>query len=298
VRVPKGALRATQIIGVVLVLVGLLFVVSPTLPMATVIYPERFWYRLYPDGTSDNPTLLTPGSTVTLTAELVYYDAQLGVQLPGTYLTWIVQVSIDGQTITLDGKGVNTRDARYATFVFEKQWTVPNVEGKSLTLTWTVIIRDENRNEVGRATTTTYARTPLNEPDGVFYVNGRDASQTTQIAVIDGKLDLRFTAIKYGEKIQSVYVEVWRGGSKVATVALTGANPTWTASYTLPSPGTYRLDGYFTWSGSSKPVQKMSIVAGWNEGSLSSPSLPLGLPQLLGIGLVVVGGALLLRRPR
>jgi len=288
-------MRATQVVGVAFILVGLLLAFN-VFPMATVIFPEKFWYKLYPDGTSGSPTLISPGSTITLTAQLVYYDVQLGINLPGTYLTWIVQVDINGQVVTLDGKDViSPVEGRYATFLFEKQWTVPSGVGVVYTLTWTAIVRDNNCNEVGRATTTTYAKTADVEPDGVFYINDKDASQTTTHIVLNPTLSLKFTATKNGDKISSVYVEVWKGGTKVSTVTLTGANPTWTASYTLPGPGTYTLKGYYTWTGSSTPIQKMSIIANWEQGELPTP-WPFSITQIAGVGLIIVGAVLAFKK--
>ena len=288
-------MRATQVVGVAFILVGLLLAFN-VFPMATVILPEKFWYKLYPDGTSGSPTLISPGSTITLTAQLVCHDAQLNIELPGTYLTWIVQVDINGQVVTLDGKGVvPSVEGRYTTFLFEKQWTVPSGLGVVYTLKWTAIVRDNNFNEVGRATTTTYAKTADIEPDGVFYINDKDASQTTTHIVLDPTLSLKFTATKNGDKITSVYVEVWKGGTKINTVPLTGSNPTWTAPYTLPGPGTYTFKGYYTWTGSSTPIQKMSIIANWEQGELPTP-WPFSITQIAGVGLIIVGAVLAFKK--
>jgi hypothetical protein len=230
-----------------------------------------------------------------LTAILVYYDAQLNIQLPGTYLTWIVTVNINGEDIVLEGKDVvSPIENRYAAFLFEKKWTVPSGVGVTYTLKWTAIIRDNNRNEVGRASATTYAKTADVEPDGVFYINDKDASQITTHVVVDPNLKLKFSATKNGDKISSVYVDVLKGGTKITTVTLTGSNPTWTATYTLPGAGTYTLNGYYTWTGSAAPIQKMSIMINWEQGEL--PPLPLSLTQIIGAGLIIVGTVLALKK--
>jgi len=294
-------MRGLQVVGVLLILVGMLFVLN-VFPLATVIYPEKFWYKLYPDGTSDNPTQLTPGSTITLTAWLVYFDTKTGVMLPGMPSTWIVQVDINGQVVTLRGSGITGGvENRYAVFVFQERWTVPNTAGVVYTLTWTIIIRDNNNNEVGRATTTTYAVTPAAEqPDGVFYINDKDASQTTTHIVFSPTLNLKFTATKCGDKITSVYVEVWQGNSKVETVTLSGNNPTWTATYTLPAVGTYTLKGFFTVQGSNTPIQKMSILANFGVSqqppTSTTPTQLLSTSQMVGLALIIVGAVLALKK--
>lgn len=288
------AANAQVIAGAFLLFIGGLLALN-VFSLATVIYPERFWYSLFPGGSSADPTVLTPGSAVTLSAQLIYYDAQTGVQIPGTYLTWTVQVTIPetGQTITLDAKGVvSSIENRYAAFLFEKPWTAPSKEGQSLTFNWLAIIRDNNYNEVGRVTCTTYAKTtPPEAPDGYFMLNGVRADVQSTHVITSPSLAVSFTATKGGDKITSVYVEVYRGGSRIDTVTLSGSNPNWQASYTLPAAGTYTLKGYFKWTGDANPVQKMSIVVGWGEQEL--PETPMKLSQVAGVGMAALGAGLI-----
>lgn len=290
-------MKTRQIVGAALLAVGLLMAFN-AFPLATVIYPEKFWYQLYPGGTSDNPTLISPGATITLSAWLVYYDGSKTppIELPSP-VNWVVQVSINGQSSTLSYKGTDSVP-NYAFAKFEKSWTVPAGEGVSYVLTWTAIIYDANRNEVGRFSTTTYAKTADIEPDGTFYINDQNAAQTTTLVVGSSGLSFKFAASKNGDKITGVYVDVIKGGSKVATVTLSGANPTWTGTYSLPGYGTYTLNGYFTWTGSTTPVQKMSIMA--NLGGESqlpiSTTTTISMTQVLGIGLAALGAVLTFKK--
>jgi len=292
------------IAGVALLLFGALMVAN-VFPLATIIYPEKFWYSLYPDGTSSNPTMLTPGSSIQLKAQLVYFDAETGTTLPGTYLTWIVQVSIPelGQTVTLDDVRdvVSSVESRYSTFVFQEAWTVPSEEGKALTFNWLAIVRDENYNEIGRQELTTYAKTIADEPDGYFTINGENADQMTTQVVLNPTLQLGFTATKNGDKITDVYVEVWKETTKVTTVTLSSSGLTWTGSYTLPTPGTYQLKGFYSWTGSTQPIQKMTVVMNWGTSDGDGDGVggwfsSIGINQLAGFGSIIAGAVLLFKR--
>jgi hypothetical protein len=118
--------------------------------------------------------------------------------------------------------------------------------------------------------------------------------------VFSPTLNLKFTATKGGDKITSVYVEVWQGNSKVETVTLSGANPTWTATYTLPAAGTYTLKGFFTVQGSNTPIQKMSILANFGVSqqppTSTTPTQLLSTSQIVGLALIIVGAVLALKK--
>jgi len=291
-------MRATQVVGAAFILVGLLLAFN-VFPMATVIFPEKFWYQVYPDGSSNNPTLLTPNQQITLKATLVLRDFQTGVDLSNyPYNYWDVTVNVAGQTITLSNT-MNTyasADGRYILNDWAAPWTVPNNPGTTYTFSWTAVIKDANKNLVGTSTYTTYGKVALEEPDGMFYINDQPATTTTTLIVFNPQLSLKFTATKNGDKITSVYVEVWKGDTKINTVPLTGSNPTWSAPYTLPSGGAYTLKGYYTWTGSSQPIQKMSILADWENGQIPPWPPPFSVMQIAGVGLIIVGAVLAFKK--
>jgi len=284
-------------LSLALIIIGIFLLASPVVlaRFATVIYAEKFWYSFYPDGTVDDPTMLTPGETIQLKCELVYRDVYAGIDLPGIHY-WIVEVTINpgGQTIKLDyQESIYHSEGRYTTAIFVSSWTVPSGECVSYTFSWKVTLRDNNRNVYDTKSTTTYARTIAEEPDGYFTINNKRADQQTTIIVLDPTLSLGFTATKNGEKITIVYVEVWKGGSKIGTVTLSGSNPTWTGTYALPDYGTYQLKGFYTWTGSAQPLQKMSITVGWGE---QPPTITLTPLQILGIVCIALGAVLYLTR--
>ena len=278
--------------------------------MATVIYPQFFWYSLYPSGSSSNPTLLTPGNTITVSIKLVYFDATANVELPSpTY--WDVFVTIVGggkdyfidfglRTGTQPGVKVDSHFCAIA--IWEKPWTVPAGDGVQYTLGWRVAIKDKNGVTIGTKTTTTYAKTPDVEPDGVFKINGQVASETAQLIVLDGKLDLLFTATKSGELINRVYVTVTKAGEAIdGDVELTGSNPTWRASYTLPGPGTYELHGFFRWGTQNAVIRKMNLVTSWGEETAPPGPRTLSKAEMMGLvsaflGAVFIALGIVMRR--
>jgi len=297
-------MQIRKIAGLLFIIIGLLLMTN-VIGLSTVVYPEKFWYSLYPDGTSSNPTMLTAGSTTQLKAQVIYYDTITKISLPGTYLTWTVKASIaeTGQTITLVGNQVvPSVENRYATFVFTTSWNVPAAEGKTYTFNWLAILRNDNHVEYGTQTTKTYAKTIAAEPDGYFTINGENANEQTTHIVSSPTLSLGFVGTKNVAKITNVYIEVWKGESKTSTVALTGSGGSYTASYTLPSPGTYKFKGFYTWTSGTAPIQKMSVVTSWGtegtDGLIDGDVIGgfIGVNQLAGIGSIAVGAVLAFAR--
>lgn len=284
-----------------LVLVGILLLsfsfvsIAGYLPLATILYPAYFWYSLHPGGTSTSPTLLTAGQSMTLSIKLVYYDATVKVSLPTpTYWKVTVTITASGYSQAVDfGRaddyqgGVKVDDHYCSIAVYENPWTVPTAEGVSYTFLWTVVIKDSSGTTLDTKTKTTYGKTASIEPDGYFTVNGQKATETATFVTLDGQLNLAFAATKNAEKITKVYVEVYKGGEKITTVDLTGSGSSWSGTYTLPSHGTYEVKGFFTWSGSTTGILKMSAVASWGEES--PPALTLTKAEVLALFSGVLG---------
>jgi hypothetical protein len=268
-----------------------------------VIYPQYFWYQLYPSsGDSTNPTLISPGSSITVNLKLVYYDATADLKLPSpTY--WIVKVTItrksDGAVVkTINfGRyddvqgGVKVDDHYCSIAIWEESWTVPAGADVTYKFDWSVQIKDSSGNDYGTKTKTTYAKTAGIEPDGVFKINGKDASQTSKLVVLGPTLTLEFVPSKNAEKITAVKVEVWKGDSKIKTVTLDKQDGNYKKTYKLPEYGVYRLDGYIEWTGGD-PIQKMSIVSVWGEEKPPKVNMKMVFPTisvLVGIALLVLG---------
>ena len=77
-------------LGVLVTAIGLVLpLFGVRLPgLATVVYPEKFWYAVSPDGTKDQPTVVTAGSSIELKAQIVYLDTATGSQILGDPRDW------------------------------------------------------------------------------------------------------------------------------------------------------------------------------------------------------------------
>jgi hypothetical protein len=300
-RISKKNLR--MILGLILIVFGLLSffnIVSPMRLLSTVIYPQHFWYQLFPDSTnSTNPSIISEGGTITLSIKLVYYDATNDIELPSPAY-WDVSVSItkvsDGSLVQniafgdfdeVQG-GVEIDGCFCSIAIWEEPWTVPAGIGEQYNFTWTVVIKDSAGTVYGTQTRSTYGKTADIEPDGTFKINGVDASQTSSIVVLDPDLVLDFVPIKNAEKIIAVVVQVWKGGVQIEVTGLTlQGDGSYRGAYQLPGPGTYELKGLIEWT-DGPAIPKMSVLASYGE----TPPPLISVNQIIG-GICMAAGAFL-----
>jgi len=299
-------------IGAVLMVIGIaLPLLGVSLPgfsgLATVIWPEKIWYAIYPDGTETDPTYLTSGSTVELKAQIVYLDTETGIMLDGDPNYWDVSVEIPdtGETVKLTYNSEAVAENRYRTYIFTAPWTAPNTDDITLEMLWTAVITDTQLQPIGTFHETTYAQT-ISEPDGIFRVNGVNAVEDTTLLVDNPTLSLSFEPISEASVIQSVFVDVYKGAANnyISRVPLTETSSSYEATYTLPETGTYVLKGYISWRQGT--IHKMSMVImpppdGGDGGDDDSDdddtptSLTITLSDLLnivtlgGVGLMMIG---------
>ena len=142
------------------------------------------------------------------------------------------------------------------------------------------------------AETITYGRTPHEEPDGYFRINGKDATETSYHIVFNSQLSLEFVPTKNADKITAVRVEVWKDNVLKNTVTLSQSGSTYTATYNLPSHGTYVLKGKIEWTEGSA-IPKMNIFVSWGEDE-DGDGDNYDVNQILGVGFIIAGGAILL----
>jgi hypothetical protein len=228
--------------------------------------------------------------------ELVYQDATSGVELPSPAY-WVTAIVItrvsDNAVIQTINFGLPLKflssvlvGSHYCTVaVWQQSWLVPTGEGVTYNFAWSADVKDAAGIDYGTQTTNTFAKTPLNEPDGVFKINGQIASQTSGIVVLSPSLSIEFAPSKNPDKITAVNVETWKG-SLIATTTLTKqSNGSYTGTYGLPDYGTYELRGLIAWSGGS-PLRKMSVLVtlGENGGGFS-----FGVNQIIGLVSMVIG---------
>ena len=145
--------------------------------------------------------------------------------------------------------------------------------------------------------------------EGQFYINDQPASPTSYHLVNDPLLHFKFAATAGGSTITRVYIELRDEYGDVGPQMLEGwtsqmmdetvENVEWTASGTLPAPGTYTLNGkvevagewiylmsvFGTWTGSTGEFTGQDIS---EDGAIIMTGFRL-LLGLVGLGLVVIG---------
>jgi hypothetical protein len=297
-----------------LIILGLAFLFNWIQLSSIVSKIEVSWYKWSPDGTRENPTVLAPRSPVTVSCLILYFDklenktlipyGDINHYRVSFSIYYYIQESGNWtllETFYLNYEGQIEVEGRYIALKYLSNWYAPSSEGLYITY-WHFYVLEENPN--GGYDTPYHAYGPEacikivsasgGIPDGVFYVNNKDASKDIALLVFDPTISIRFTATAYGEKIQNVYVEVYRDNSKIDTIQLSGTNPSWTATYKLPSPGTYNLKGYFKWVGSDTPVKKMDVIAPYGKQTVSKPLFTQ--QQLVGILFILAGTFIISRR--
>jgi len=264
-------------LGLVLVCLGLLLVfnVLPTI-FATVIYdssPPTIG-NVAPPGNIYSPTPLTGGQTYKIYAVVDDYETSV------TSVTCQIS-NVEGQsyskTVTLEyEKAVPNQGDQYS-----YEWSVPSLANTKLKFVFTA------RDEAGNVRTkTTYGL--IGTPDGYFTINGQQVDEKSKIIVNSATLNFEFHASNLGGQISNVEVKIFRSGVQVGSVTLTETSTDlkWTGTYTLPSQGTYQVNGYI-WVGANS-YQKMSITASWG---FELPALTT--TQMFGYGLIAVGAVLM-----
>jgi len=264
--------------------------------LATLVYADVF-YQLVPGGTAATPDQLTAGQTISLQAHLVFQDTATGFSVGAMAYespAGSAQVKIyeDGTLILTPSLSFSTtgaqtyQDGTKYIAVYRATWTVPNTEGKTYRFLWEI-----SNTAAGSASTETYGKTPVNEPDGTFYVNNVAATATTTHSLISPTVNLKFVPSAQADRITSITVERCKGGTIQETVTLTKqAEGSYAGTVTLPSYGTYRLDGYINWSGGNIP--KMSIMATYGSGDGGNGGFELN--QIVGLAFIMVGVAIML----
>ncbi|OYT43840.1 hypothetical protein B6U84_05395 [Candidatus Bathyarchaeota archaeon ex4484_40] len=275
-------MKRRRLLGLAITALGLMLIFNIVNLSAFLMFVSYvdIWDYLYPGGMDSNsPDIVTAGSTITLTARLKFRDESVDWYSDPNGWTVYVEISKNGTAVTTLTLQLQNVDDASGIAEWTYPWNVPSDEDVLYTLVWHVDTPDS-----GSDSKTTYAKTPLIEPDGVFKVNGIDASADTTITLISPTLSLEFTPSRAADKITAVKVEVWKDGSLQDTVALTEQADAYTGTYTLPSAGTYELKGYVEWTGGN-PLRKMSLLATYGEGSASSGGEPGSPAGWLGLNL-------------
>jgi len=269
-------------LGLVITIVGLLlpFLGVNVWSVAVVVYdpnPPQL-ANPQPPGSSDSPTPLTPGDSEKIS--VVVYEAETDIKSvtctiyrDGSYIASLTLV-----------KGMSTMLGTE----YYKSWTVPSTEG-----TYKFVFRATDMAD-NTAAISSYGVVG-GQPDGVFYINDEEATETSEIYVKTSTVTIKFVATKNGEYITDVLVRVYDENEKLLEeITLTEAeeDTEWRGSYTFPSPGVYIFKGWFKSGGTW--FNKMSIVVGWDVGGFKFeiPSWSRLLNAVTILGLMMLGTGL------
>jgi len=241
----------------ILLAVGFLLIAAPLtsyILLASEFTYVDMWYDIYPAGSSSDPYDISHGKPITLRAVL-QYRSDSGFYEDPKSLPVSVDIYKDTSKISTVTLAVAASGNYYATF--EGSWDVPSGGGITYRFIWKVA------TSKGTTTRTAYVKTIVyTYPDGYFKVNEQRTEKTDKVIVVDPSLSFEFVPTKGAEHITAIYIQVWKGGAKIATKTLSKSGTTYKGTYTLPSAGTYRLDGYID-SDNCNDLLRMSFMPSW-----------------------------------
>jgi hypothetical protein len=261
-------MKAYGYIGLVFLLIGTMMIAGIWAPVsgATIIYTGPVILPS-PSGTLATPTAIPANTNIPLLATIT--DSK------STVSSATVQVKdyTAGGTTVATLSMVKTANPD----VWGAQWLCPDKADNIYAFVFTAL-----NAAGGSATVTTYGKVAVATPTGAFFINDIAATTTTTIAVSNPVLQIKFTAYSAGYRITSVTCKLLSGGVPLQSITLTETTTdiTWTGIITLPAPGTYTLNGYF--SDGTTTWQEMSVV-------MESAGTGFTISQMFGMVLDALG---------
>jgi hypothetical protein len=266
-------LNALQLLGICMIIFA--FGAQTFLP-GSVVY-----YSTVAPSASFSPAGTTPNTPLYLPANQQYVCTALTVGIQqAEILNATVQISswtgsawsiVGTYTLTYVGTLVGALDYQYS-------FTV-GASGSLYALSYLIQTID-----IGSFSGIGYVATQASA--GFFAINGIQATSATTIRVTNPTLSFTYTvnatSVDYTNFV--VFIKVFNGSTQLTQVNL--AMPTlgnnFTGSYTLPAPGTYILNGFVTYHGTT--TQQMSIITPF--GTLDSLGSSLSFSDFyLAVGL-------------
>jgi len=282
--------RTLVVTGIVLMLFGAGVLVAGT-ALATVLWPQTFWYNMEPIGSETAPQQLTPGSSITLAVSIVYSDPSLKISLPDpkywTVYCFIIRPGIESWSINLGAPASRTTitlppatstsmtGGTVYIATWKGSWTVPTTADATYQFKWYAKVIDSSGKVVSEASTITYGTTKVTTgdgtagdgvdvtPNGYFTVNNVRVEPSSTIVTLDGGLTVRFVATVSPSAITKVYFTSKYGiGTPITkTVNLEKLSSTeWSTAYRLTDYGSHEINGYFEWTKGTAPILKMSSL--------------------------------------
>jgi len=276
-----------KVSGLILIAFGMLLLTN-VIPLATVIYytPPSLSYP-YPGGTTSSPTSLPVGTVISI--KVTATDAVD----PSTQLTCTVQMTTySGSTYDsgIKSMSVVTSSGVYQYHAYD--WNIPNVEGTTIKFHFTV-------TNTGGVSTTLDTYGSIGDPTGDFYINGNKVTSSSVVKVTSPSLTLKVSLTSLQSYVTGVEIDVVQGSTTLKTFksssgdfSLSGND--YSASYTLPSGGTYTISALIYTSAKPQGISLAMLGLELNSGISTEGGGLLGLilarlNALTGVGFIAIG---------
>ena len=276
-----------KVSGLILIAFGMLLLTN-VIPLATVIYytPPSLSYP-YPGGATSSPTSLPVGTVISI--KVTATDAVD----PSTQLTCTVQMTTySGSTYDsgIKSMSVVTSSGVYQYHAYD--WNIPNVEGTTIKFHFTV-------TNTGGVSTTLDTYGSIGDPTGDFYINGNKVTSSSVVKVTSPSLTLKVSLTSLQSYVTGVEIDVVQGSTTLKTFksssgdfSLSGND--YSASYTLPSGGTYTISALIYTSAKPQGISLAMLGLELNSGISTEGGGLLGLilarlNALTGVGFIAIG---------
>jgi len=283
-------LSGIKVFGLALIMFGMLLLTN-VIPLATVIYytAPSFSYP-YPGGTASSPTSLPVGTVISI--KVTATDAVD----PSTQLTCTVQVTTySGSTYDSGAKSMSvvTSSGVYQYHAYD--WTVPNLEGTTIKFHFVV-------TNTGGVSTTLDTYGSIGDPTGDFYINGNKVTSSSVVKVTSPTLTLKVSLTSLQSYVTGVEIDVVQGSTtlkafKSSSGDFSVSGNDYSASYTLPSGGTYTIKALIYTDVKTQGISLAVLGLSLNSGISTEGGGLLGLilsrlNTLSGVGLIAIGAVL------
>jgi len=279
-----------KVSGLILMAFGMLLLTN-VIPLATVIYytPPSLSYP-YPGGTASPPTSLPVGTVISI--KVTATDAVD----PSTQLTCTVQMTTySGSTYDSGAKFMSVVTSSGVYQYHSYDWTVPNLDGTIIKFHFVV-------TNTGGVSTTLDTYGSIGDPTGDFYINGNKVTSSSIVKVTSPMLTLKVSLTSLQSYVTGVEVDIVQGSAILKTFKSSSGDFSvsgndYSASYTLPSGGTYTISALIYTSAKPQGISlamlglELDSVISTEGGGLLGLILSR-LNALSGIGFIAIGAVL------
>ena len=240
----------------VLVIFGVILLIlawHPKSPLATIgtdtTPPEIV--NVYPSGTATNPTVVSPGSNLS-----IYMDVIENIGLNISQVTITANLTGYSKTIELYNTSTIITYPEGNASRFASVWYVPDEPGIKYKLYWYVMDVGGNENS-----TITYAITEAEAPVGFFTVNGYKIPESETLWLNTLKLTFGYWVVKYPDVVSAVRVKIfWKNNTLLDDISFNKMEDSyWEANYTLPQGDTYYIVEGYVETIAGKSYKQLSI---------------------------------------